>query len=164
MHIHRKHLKQKGWDEGEIEQARTIIKKAEKSRHPHNILLEKLTFYVCLFIAMAGNYLISVMLIPLLLAFSKLTLDIILIIIGLSFGTLFTVLIQELIHVQKHHKYLYLIVPAVAMLNIYLMVSRINGLAELAQDIKHNPLILALIYALSFTAPYIYFLLERYDL
>jgi len=155
MHDIKKRLMEKGWKQKEINKTVKIIKEAKK--HPHIQILDKAIFWISLFLAIIGNLLISVSLIPILLTLRSFPLYLTIIVMGASFGLLFELLIRTIEHLEsKHHIFLSIIIPLIAVINVIIIVLYSNRLEEILniQNLQ-NPLLVAIVYAIAFMLPYI---------
>ena len=115
-----KHLKRKGWSHEDISKAETIIaarRETDKSRtigHANRVL-----YWTVIFVIILGNFMISLGLIPVLLALNRLTADIVVVVIGFAFGLLFNLLVTDIeFIIRKHHLMALIIIPLVAFINL----------------------------------------------
>jgi hypothetical protein len=148
---------EKGWKSKHINHAVRTIEKAKANRHPKIKILDSSVYWISLFVAIIGNLIISISLIPVLLVLSKLPLYLILTTIGISFGLLFEILIRTIEHLQtKHHLFLGTIIPIIAIINIIVIVIFSNNF-EKTIDIQnpHNPFLIGIVYAAAFILPYL---------
>ena len=153
----KKRLEQKGWSKKDISKTVGIIEQAKANKHPKIKILDKLVFWISLAIAIIGNFIISISLIPVLLALGNLPLYAVLITLGAAFGLLFDLLIRTIEHLEaKHHLFLGIIMPITAAINVIIIVAFSNNL-EKAINIQnpHSPLLAGAIYAFAFMLPYL---------
>lgn len=157
MHHVRKRLQKKGWEKEHIKEAVAIFEEAEKKKHPLMHALDHATFWFSLLLAIAGNFIIALALVPVLLALEGSLIYIIVITIGVSFGLLFELLIRTIDHLeQSHHTILALLIPVVAVLTLLSIVLFANALQTTLQlKNNQNALVVACIYAVSFMLPYV---------
>lgn len=152
-------LRSKGWEEQEIHRALDIIySEHKKEKHLHYSKQgNRLLYWTDLFILTIGNLLVSVVLIPFLLALKGITLYLIIIFLSVMFGILFTILIKDIEHLEpQHHIFAAIYIPLVAVLTLYMMVSVANNVTKILKiGIQHNPTIISIIYAIFFALPYI---------
>ncbi|MBW2964845.1 hypothetical protein KY363_05290 [Candidatus Woesearchaeota archaeon] len=157
----RHRLIEKGWSEEEIEKTMNILyskenmeKHAEFQSATHPII-----YWVGLIIAIIGNLLIAVTLIPFLMILNSLQLYIILGIVGFVFGQLFNVLIKDIEHVdEKHHLVAGVFIPAIALITVYVMTSVANKFNTIiGNENPHNAVILSGLYLVCFSAPYFFY-------
>lgn len=145
-------MKSKGWTDEEIEHARGILVKAEEKKHPKIILLEKATYWFLLIIITLGTIGAMWMIEPILLFTTTTFAVILLFIFGLLFGTLTSILIKDIEELEiKHHLFIVIIIPIVAIITGFILSARVNTLVETTQ---HNPLLLGVIYTLGVIIPY----------
>lgn len=157
MHNLIKRLKKRGWNKKEITKAVKIIKNAKQNKPTDIKFIHKRVYWILLVIIAVANFAISVALLPLLVALEGMFLYFMLIILGITFGLLFEIVIRSIEHLEKkHHIFLAILIPVAALVNIFI-VSRIsNNLARMLNlATLHNPLFIALVYAISFVMPYI---------
>ena len=153
----KKRLEQKGWSKKDISKTIRIIEQAKANKHPKIKILDKSVYWISLVIAIIGNFIISISLIPILLALNNLPLYIVLITLGVAFGLLFELLIRTIEHLEaKHHIFLGIMMPIIAIINVIIIVTFSNNL-EKAINIQnpHSPLLVGIAYALAFMLPYL---------
>ena len=153
----KKRLEQKGWSKKDISKTVRIIEQAKANKHPKIKILDKLVFWASLVIAIIGNFIISISLIPILLALNNLPLYIVLITLGVAFGLLFELLIRTIEHLEaKHHIFLGIIIPIIAIINVIIIVTFSNNLEKIINiENPHSPLLVGVIYAFAFMLPYL---------
>ncbi|MBL7055870.1 hypothetical protein ISS07_03085 [Candidatus Woesearchaeota archaeon] len=167
MYKIKKHLESKGWKKSEINKTIKIIEHAKANKHPHIKFLDKTVYWFSLFIAVIGNTVIALTLIPFLLVLNGFYLYLIIVFLGVSFGLLFELLIRTLENLEKkHHAVLSILIPVIAIINIFIITSYANNLEEVINlNNKQNPYLVGLTYAASFMLPYItynFFLRKNY--
>jgi|SRR3989338_1466397 len=146
-------LIEKGWRKSDINKTIKIIERAKKAKHPKIKLLDKAVYWLSLLLAITGNFVISVALIPELLALKGYPLYLIITTLGISFGLLFELLLRTIEHLNaKHHLFLGIIVPVLAVINIVIVSNNMKRLVGLENP--QNPLAAGIVYALSFILPY----------
>lgn len=146
-------LRKKGWSEEEIKKAEAILHQTEK----HDIYFSRVVFWTAIIAVVIGNLLISVALIPLLLAVNKTLLYLTIIIFALLIGFLYNFLIRDIGHLErKHHLLAGVIIPLIALFNIFLVTSISNLiLKNLRLENLHHPLIPAIVFAFFLMVPYL---------
>lgn len=156
----KKRLKAKGWGKKDIDKAIKIIKHAKVNKHTKIKFLDKIVYWIALIIAIIGNFLISIALIPFLLVLKSFQLFLVVIVLGISFGLFFEILIRSIEHLtHKHHFYLIVIIPTIAVLNVFIITtfSEVIGVIGFAIKNEHNPFIVGLTYGVAFIAPFIFY-------
>ena len=152
-----KRLEKRGWSSKEIEKAVGIIQNAKQNKNKANLFLEKRIYLVLFAIILASNFAISIALIPLLIALNGMILYFLIMVLGIIFGLLFELVIRSMEHLEKrHHITLAFLIPITALINIFIISRLSNDLTE-KLNLKniHAPIIIALVYAISFVLPYI---------
>ena len=152
-----KRLEKRGWSKREITKAVKIIKKAKQNKPIDISFLEKRIYWILLVVVVAANFAISIALVPILIALRGIFLYLIIIMLGIIFGLLFELVIRSIEHLEsKHHMFLSILIPLVALGNIFSISKISNDLAKTLNLTNiHNSAIIALVYAISFVLPYI---------
>lgn len=151
MHLNQERLRQKGWSEREIKHAHTILKQAERKTHAHHHLLGEAVFWGVLFLAVLGTVAVSgVWLIPLLTLNTPSVLFPIIIIVGIAFGLLFSVVIKDLDHLTtKHHAIIMITVPITGIISFFTITTMLGG--------HRGPgILIGLAYTVAFLSPYLF--------
>lgn len=152
-----KRLEKRGWSGKEIEKAVDIIQNAKEGKSSANIFLEKKIYWVLLIVIIAANFAVSIALIPLFIALKGAFLYFVLIVLGVIFGLLFELVIRSIEHLERrHHLVLAVLIPLIALANIFIVSKISNNLAITFQLANfQNPILISIIYAASFVLPYI---------
>lgn len=158
-------LKRKGWTEEEISDTRNAIDRKEiedKSRAMHH--MDKLVFWISFLVIIFGNLIISIFLIPFLLVFDVIVLDILVIILALSFGSLFTLLIDSMRNLRKrHHIFAATIIPSSSVVLMFIIVNATNNIGEFIgfTTVREDPIMISILYAIAFVTPYLFYLIWK---
>ena len=151
-------LLEKGWTEEEIGKTMNLLYSEEKrEKHADFLISSHPTIYWAgLVIAIIGNLLLAVTLIPFLMILDSLQLYIILGIIGAVFGAMFNHILRDIEHVdEKHHIVAGVFIPSIALITIYIMTSVANKFNDVIKNVNpHNAVILSVLYLICFSAPY----------
>ncbi|MBI4143496.1 hypothetical protein HY487_01275 [Candidatus Woesearchaeota archaeon] len=150
-------LEKKGWERKEIIKAVEAIKNAKKSKPKDVIFIEKQIFWILLAIIIAANFAVSVALLPLLVALNGVLLYSAVTILGIVFGLLFELVIRGMDHLEKkHHFFLAILIPVVAMSNVFIVSRMSNSLVQkFGFANSHNPIFISVAYSASFALPYV---------
>ncbi len=156
------HLKEKGWSEREIKHAESIL----HHRATHDVHFSKIVFWCALFVTIIGNIVLSLILVPFLLLLNNLIVYAIVVLLALMMGFIYNFLVTDIGHLQlKHHLLAAIIIPCIALANIFIMVLASNKLVARAelQAAPQNAGIIAFLFAIVFMIPYLVdqFLLKR---
>ncbi|MFC1727872.1 hypothetical protein ACFLZ7_00200 [Nanoarchaeota archaeon] len=154
-------LTEKGWSKEEIEKATQIMESPpEKGRAIFTKRMNPLLYWMTLIVAIVGNMVISVVLIPFLIAVqSIIALYSIIALLGLAFGFLFSVLLTDIEHIDpKHHVIAGIFIPILALINIFIIVNITNTIDKVifGAQIQGNAIIISGIYVLAFIGPYMF--------
>ena len=116
------------------------------------------TFWMALVVLLVSNFTISIVLIPFLIILEKMPLYTLIFLIGIMFGSLFKLTLDSINNLEKKHQNIAtFFIPALAIVNIAVITTLSNKMAELLElSIAHNPPIIGLTYALAFITPFIY--------
>lgn len=148
-------LLEKGFSKKEAKKTIDII---QKSKSPKTRLLDVIIYWILLVVVIIGNMIISIILIPFLLAFKTVPLYFTIIILAALFGFLFDQLIRDIENLQnKELVVAWIFIPALAIINTYYMTSFANHLTEVLKLplTTHSPILVSITYVIAFTLPYI---------
>ncbi len=153
----------KGWTSADVKKTRDILAHAEEAKSTSMRFLEQTSFWVALLIAIIGNFVISVVMVPFLLLLQGVTLYLAVFVIGVTFGTLINVVVGYIEKLKAgQHIIAGAFIPALALINVYIITHFSNNLEILLQlkTPPHSPLLVSVVYVTSFVIPY---LLEHFD-
>ncbi|PIN69654.1 hypothetical protein COV93_04605 [Candidatus Woesearchaeota archaeon CG11_big_fil_rev_8_21_14_0_20_43_8] len=111
------------------------------------------------------NFLIAIILLPLILILKGYMIYFIVGGIGILFGVIFDFLIRDLEHLEKrHHLFAATLIPIIGILDLMIINFVSKNLAVIFKvKISHNPLVAGSVYILAFMIPFAYSLLIRKD-
>ena len=152
-------LKKKGWTKKEINDTLKIFREAKNNKHPAIKFLDKSVYWIALAAAILGNFIISVVLIPFLLTLRDFQLYLVIITIGVTFGSLFELLIRSITHLEaRHHLFFGFLVPIIAIINVFVITTYSKGLEKkLMIGSAYNPLVVSVVYGAAFIIPYVFY-------
>ncbi len=153
----RQAILEKQWSDEEKEKAINIIGRAHESKSGFVLFLDKLVYFFILFVAIAGNFVVSVVLVPFLLIMSGFYLYSTLFFIGLAFGALFNIIIHYLERLEeKHHIMAGFFIPVIALINVYIITNLSNNLVGMLRlpTTLHSPTFVSIAYVVAFVMPY----------
>ncbi len=153
----KKIILKKPWGLEEKERTINIIQRANEKKSKFILVLDKFVYFFVLFTAIAGNFIVSVVLVPFLLIMGGFYLYMTLFFIGLAFGALFNVIINYLEKLEsRHHIIAGFFIPVLALINMYIITNLSNHLVTLMQlrTLLHNPVIVSITYIVGFIVPY----------
>ena len=153
----RDRLKKKGWSDAEIEKTLQIFEKAEEKKRPALVLLDKMVYWMGLLLAIVGNFIISVVLIPILITMPAVLLYITIIILAVTFGLLFSLILGDIGTLNKERLIVTSIfIPMLAVINIFVVVNIANFISERFNlQLTHNPYLVSLLYVAAFSIPHL---------
>ncbi|MCX6710006.1 MAG: hypothetical protein NTV63_03590 [Candidatus Woesearchaeota archaeon] len=155
-------LKDKGWSDNDIVHALKILNDAPSHKDKSQIAMDSAVYWIGLILMIVGNIVLSVIMIPTLIVLSKTALYFILIVISLAFGTMFSLLLNQIEAIQGKKIIAPLFIPALALINIYYITSVSNTFSSRLNIQKVNsPVAMGIVYAFFFILPYIIFWLTK---
>jgi hypothetical protein len=160
-------LAEKGWSRAEIDKAAAILHGKED---PGKIYFQKqmnpVVYWLTLIVSIIANMVVSVVLIPFLLAVrDTFTLYIIVALLALAFGFFFNLLLTDIEHVDpRHHVIAGIFIPALAVINILIVINVTSVIDKVlfGEQFQQNALAIAIIYIVAFIAPYLFTKLADY--
>lgn len=147
-------LTKKGWNSEEIERVLESMKGYEK--RPSIRIMDKLIYWIALFILVFGNFFISLILIPSIIIIGGPFLYVVISVIAFVFGSLYVFLIKELDKLNIEHQIIpWLFIPILAIINIYITIGVIDHLVMILDIERKNNIYLVIVYLVSFIIPYL---------
>lgn len=151
-------LRNKGWTEQDLANAEKII-----AKNPQETLDNKkinlVIYWTALIIMIVGNIFASFILIPFLFTIKGPFLYTIIFLIAAMFGLIFNWLLKDIKNMEsQHHIIAGVFIPAIALINIFIMVRVSNILAKQAATLNiqpTQPLPVAITYVAGFIIPYL---------
>jgi hypothetical protein len=163
MQLREEQLRQKGWSEEEISHAKGIFVKAKENRSFKHKLIEQITYWILLILLIGGSYAGLYTSIPFLLILGTGGSIVVLAILGLLYGVLAVILINDLEHLQTHHHIsLGFIIPISAIIVSLILFGQLSTVAAQAEIPVHTTqIIVSVVYTISSIVPLIGFHLMR---
>lgn len=146
------HLKEKGWSISEISR----VKLASAHSEQYDKHFSKIVFWSALLVIVFANVLVSLVLIPVLVALTDVLLYSIIIVLGGTMGFLYHFLIRDIGHLErKHHLSAGIIIPLLALMNLALVVLWSNQFIGTlgVKNEPHNAWLLGVVFAAAFIVP-----------
>lgn len=159
MHQRIQRMENKGWSKIEISEAIKKVSSKEKNekhsafpKHSASIL-----YYTTLTLLFVCNLIVSVVLVPLLVMINNWSIYLIITILGLVLGILFSHLINDIEHLSSHHHIAAAVfVPLVGVLNLFIIIPIANNVRILLNvGTINNPIAIACVYVCAFLIPYL---------
>ncbi len=142
------------WTPEDAEKTENIIKRAKKTTIARNF--STIVYWVLLFVAIIGNLILSVVLVPFLLILKGIALYSTLLVIGLSFGFMFNFILHSIEDLkQKQHIVASIFIPAIAIINVGVMAVLANKLIMLMglTTPTHSPALVGASYVFGYVCP-----------
>ena len=156
MKLSKEKLAKKGWTKKEIEKTSQILDNINSKHIKYYKSSSQILYWMVLVVLTVCNFVVAVVLIPFLLVINPMQFYMINILLGLVFGLLFNTLINDIEHLERrHHIIAAIFIPFVSLINILIMTSVANRLAEMLKLTSNaNPLLASLVFVVAFIAPY----------
>ena len=152
----RERLLAKGWPPEEVDYTLKVFKSKEEKKSRLMQVIEHIIYWLAIIIAIIGNMVVAIVLIPFFLVLPAFYLYPIIILLGVGFGFLYDILITDLEKmVQREMIKESIFIPALALISVGFMTHFANILADTWNLlITHTPLFVGMVYALVFVSPW----------
>lgn len=148
-------MSSKGWEQYHVNRAASILQGAGTVKTGAVRFLDATIYWGILLSAIVGNFIVSIVFIPVLLAFDELSAVVAVAVFAVAFGTLLDFIVKEVEHLRKSHLIVpELFIPAIALINIYIIVRLSNSVATTLQLSTHNPILISVMYVCAFILPH----------
>ncbi|GEM_PF-4621599 len=117
--------------------------------------LDSIVYWTGVGLAILANFLLSVVLVPFLLALKGVWLYPAIIFIALSFGTVIDAVLRMVQRISQQQVIAELFIPILALINIYIIAGLTNTLSvKIGLDTVHNAWLISLVYVFAFSLPH----------
>ncbi|MDO8661237.1 MAG: hypothetical protein Q7K43_05070, partial [Candidatus Woesearchaeota archaeon] len=117
--------------------------------------LDNTVYWTGVGLAILANFLLSVALIPFLLAIKGVWLYLAIIFIALSFGTVLDAVLRMVQRISQQQVIAELFIPVLALINIYVIAGLTNTLsAKIGLNTVHNAWMISVVYVVAFSLPH----------
>lgn len=148
-------LQAKGWSEQEIEHAKEILQNAENNKHPKIAFLEKTIYWILIILAFIGAIIGTWIIQPFLIFLSREGGMLIILIFGIIFGSIVSVLMKDVENIELHHHLIIsLIIPVTSIITSIIITTQLKTLTEITNISQHNPFILGIMYSIGSLIPF----------
>ena len=145
-------LEKKGWNEKEIQKVTSVLDKQRE----HDAFFSRIIFYSALLVIIFANVFVSFSVLFLSVALSSWLLYLVVTVLALTIGFLYSYLITDIGHLERrHHLFAGVIIPLIAIGNIILIAVVGNKIIlDLGLNTgRHNPWILGIVFGFMFLVP-----------
>jgi len=145
------------WSSDLAVKTEAILRRAEQRKPRWVKVVDTALYWTLLFLAIVGNFVISVVLVPFLLIMKGWPLYFSLVFVGASFGWLFSFILMNIEKLEtSQHIMASIFLPALALINVGIMAVLSNKLIVMMKlsTPPHNPLIVGGVYVLGYIIPY----------
>lgn len=157
-----KRLHAKGWSVEEMAQTDVALHKAQKRKHPYVHAVEKSMFWFILVLGVLGSIILSVALIPVLVASNGQLGYWVTGVFGLLLGSLIIHFAKPMPWISRDHLIMTVIVPVCAIFSFFIVSVSVNDLNSFAGlPGRVDALFLGLSYFVGFLLPYALYLAFR---
>ncbi|MBI4439613.1 hypothetical protein HY638_01450 [Candidatus Woesearchaeota archaeon] len=147
------------WSREEVNKTVEILMRSKQKKSRLVRFLDEVVYITAFIVALLINFVISVVLVPIMLVFSGFWLYVLIIILALSFGFLFDILMRDIESLQfRHHLINSIVIPGIAIINL-IIVGTVANLMEAdlrLNNVPHSPILEGVVYAVFFVLPYVY--------
>ena len=160
-HKHHLHLLQKmrkrGWSEDELTYAHSVLVHSHHKKSTRHKIFDYLVIWFSFIAIIFGNLFAMIALTPLVVLFPNPGIYAMLLILGVAFGFLFTVVIEDVQHLfsGQHHYFVYVLIPYFAIIGAILIMGIAAKTLPNLYYIPRKPWLMGVVYAISFLLPYI---------
>lgn len=162
-----KRLEKKGWEKKHVLKVKRTFEDVHRSRPDHIKAMDHMGYVLALVVAVISALAVSFVLVPVLLLLPSWIMYPMIVIVGLSFGSLVSHALRNAEHYQKGHHIGAGLVMAFSAIVSFLLISYFSHrfgttvLAYLGIDLlRHNNFLAAGVFAFAFIAPYLFFRFE----
>lgn len=152
-------VSKKPWSPEEKARVLKIIEEGRHKKSKRTVFADEFVYWIFLFIAIIGNFILSVILVPFMLILTGFYLFAVLFVIALAFGMIINSILKELQKIEtRPHVIPIVLIMVLALINVYIIATFTNKLEILLQltTPAHNPLLISTTYAIAFMIPYLY--------
>ncbi|MEM3154482.1 MAG: hypothetical protein QW165_02860 [Candidatus Woesearchaeota archaeon] len=149
-HVH------KEWSPDLAAKTEQILRSAEKAKSAGMRFVDSSLYWILLIIAILGNFILSVVLVPFLITMRGLPLYFSLFFIGGSFGWMFSFILHHIEQLKKgQHIIASIFIPALAIINVGIFAMLSNKLIFLMKlsTPPHNPFLVGAVYVFGYVLP-----------
>lgn len=156
MKINKVDLLKKGWTVQEVDHASKIIEKAEDKKHISIKYLDRLLYWALLALLVISNIVGAIYFLPFLFAFDNFFIIIITGVIGMTFGMLFSALIQDIKKIEhKRHEKLERILFISAIINFLLILAFARDFDKRSVlSIVYSPVMVGAVFFIAYLLPH----------
>jgi len=144
-------LRKKGWSNRDIVATIQIM---EKIQQEEKLKRTGWLYWLALILIIVGMTIVSIVLVPLIFTLNVAATYFIMVIVAYSFGTMFSIVLQDLEEIQGKKIIIPILIPGIGIVNMYYVIKASEIL--LPNRNIPNPLVMSSVYALLFMAPYFF--------
>ncbi len=150
-------LEKRGWTPDEISHVQKAFFSEEAKQGVQAVQLNRLMYWMIFLVMLIGNLILSIAFIPLYITITEWALLLVLGVVGISFGSVFNLMIKDLKHIDpRHYTAGLILLPAIAVADIFLVLFFVNKFAVNGSVfLQQNPVHLSVVYVIAFMLPLI---------
>jgi hypothetical protein len=155
-------LREKGWAEKDLKHVSHSLKNPKPGHVEISKSLNRFVYWTSLLVMFITNLLASFLLIPSMLFLSGFWLYAVVVIFGLTLGTVFSYLIRGIEHIRlKHHIFAFVFIPLLGVADIFVMSGVADRISASLRHTTHYSIsVVIILYVFSFVIPYLALVLE----
>lgn len=155
-------MRKHGWDDKDI----SHLKQCMTTEHTNDFFIsrfQEILHWLVFLIIVTVNFFASAVIVPLLFFLPNPGIYAVLMVVGLCFGLLYAIVLQDIAHLfdNHHHVTSAVLIPALACINVFLLVSFIDARFSNVYFEVRYPWVMGLFYAVAFILPYVIVLVVR---
>jgi len=149
-------MRQRGWSDDELTYAHTVLTTSHDEKSKRHKALDYFVIWFSFIAIVVGNLFAMIALTPLLVLFPNPGIYAMLLILGVSFGFLFTVVFRDVQHLfgGHHHYFVLVLVPYFAIVGAVVVLGVAAQTLPNLYFIPRKPWLMGVVYALAFMIPY----------
>lgn len=146
----------KEWSSDLAVRTEEVLEVSQRAKPSWVVASDAIVYWVVLFVAIVGNFVLSVVLVPFLLVLRGSGLYFSLFFIGASFGAMFWFILQSIERAQKKKRIIWeIFIPSLALINVGIFAVLSNDLIVLLElsTPPHNPMLVGAAYTFGYVLP-----------
>ncbi|MFT4311842.1 MAG: hypothetical protein ACMXYF_01295 [Candidatus Woesearchaeota archaeon] len=157
-------LHKRGWEQKDLERVKRVMSQSHTRRHPKQKQFDTILPWFLFSIMVLTNIAIMFVIVPLFAVLPNPIIYLILILIGLVFGQLFTTILNDIDHQFRghHHLFLYIFVPYLAATGGLVIFSLATEQLPNIFYIERSVHVVVFLYIVAFLAPLVFGQMKKF--
>lgn len=117
----------------------------------------KVLYWTTLLVMTICNFVVAIIVLPMLLVLNGLFILAVIFVIGLIFGMIFNHLVRDISHLERHHHFFAAVfIPALGIIDLVVSVNVANRLGQVIEiSNQQDPFLISLVFVVGFMLPYV---------